>query len=372
MEDIAPSLLQKVQQDFHNQFDKSEVISALYAKVRDGTATYAEANDFAVEVGDILAGAYKKNLASSILPDGRMYYNIANSIIPPTMTNNYDIITEVTEQVQKTLNDAARIGIKPITPELNQDRIVGLVNKASNADYYDNVADFIEEALVNFSLSIVTDSIRENAEFQAKAGLQPKIVRKLAGGCCDWCRALAGTYRYPDDVPTDLYRRHRYCRCTVEYFPGDGKVQNSHTKQWRNETERDKIEARKSVGIKLQATETPAEKEKRIEQENGMELAYKIADHPQMLQAYTPKGLKASLENAGYDVKPMNRGNFKDILFEEGGGFKVNFGGDGILMYHPEERSHHGGAYYKISTGKGGIRRYDTKGNEIKEKRDTQ
>ncbi|MBQ8559058.1 MAG: hypothetical protein IJ439_03635 [Tyzzerella sp.] len=91
-----------------------------------------------------------------------------------------------------------------------------------------------------------------------------------------------------------------------------------------------------------------------------------------MLQAYKPQGLKAALANKGYEVKPLNSGNFKGVAFEEGGGFKVNFGGDGILMYHPESRSHHGGAYYKISTGKGGIHRYDTNGNEIIEKRDTQ
>lgn len=84
-----------------------------------------------------------------------------------------------------------------------------------------------------------------------------------------------------------------------------------------------------------------------------------------MLQAYTPQGLKRALENKGYEVKPMSNGNFKGVPFEEGGGYKINFGGDGILMYHPEGRSHHGGAYYKISTGKGGTRRYDTKGNEI-------
>ena len=81
--------------------------------------------------------------------------------------------------------------------------------------------------------------------------------------------------------------------------------------------------------------------------------------------------VSAAFEKAGYDVKPMSSGNLKGIKFENGGGYKVNFGGDGIIMYHPEKRSHHGGAYYKISTGKGGIHRYDTKGNEIAKERDS-
>ena len=250
MDDIAPKLLGKIQKDFQTMFDKSEIISKLYAKVRDGTATYKEANDFAFKVGDCLARVYKNNLSSAVLPDGKMYYNIANRIINPTMKNNYDLITEVTEQVQQSLNESAGIGIKSIVPELNQDRIDGLVNKTANAENYDDVAKIMEEAIINFSQSIVTDFIRKNAEFQANAGLQPVIMRKLAGGCCEWCRTLAGTYKYPYDVPKDLYRRHSYCRCTVEYYPKDGRgIQNSHSKQWRSEEEYDKIQSRKTIGL---------------------------------------------------------------------------------------------------------------------------
>ena len=158
------------------------------------------------------------------------------------------MITDVTEQVQKALNDAANIGIKPVKPELNQDRIDGIINRASDADNYDAVSWILDEPVMNFSQSIVDDSIRENAEFHAKAGMSPKIVRKLHGGCCEWCRALAGTYSYPD-VPKDVYRRHQRCRCTVDYYPGNGKIQNVHSKQWNTQEERDRIEARKITGL---------------------------------------------------------------------------------------------------------------------------
>lgn len=248
MEDITPGLLKAIQDDFQTKFNKSEVISVLYAKVRDGTASYVEANDFALEVGELLASAYQNNISSSILPDGKMYYNIANRIINPTMKNNYNLITEVTEQVQKALNEQAGIGIKPIVPKLNQDRIDGIVNRVSAEGIFDNVEWILGEPIVNFSQSIVDDSIRENVKFHADAGMTPKIVRKLMGGCCDWCRAVAGTYIYPD-VPKDVYRRHQRCRCTVDYHPGNGKVQNVYSKQWKTQAERDKIEARKIVGL---------------------------------------------------------------------------------------------------------------------------
>lgn len=249
MEDITPDLLKKIQTDFASEFSESKIISGLYEKVRDGTATYAEANDFAIETGKILANAYDNNLSSDVLPDGRMYYNIAQRIINPTMENNYRIISEVTDKVQQSLNEAANIGIKPITPELNKNRIEGIINRVSNEEYFDDIAWILDEPIINFSQSIVDDSIRTNAEFHADAGMRPVIVRKLAGGCCEWCATLAGTYTYPDDVPHDVYRRHQRCRCTVDYNPRRGKVQNVHSKAWRNQNELSKLDARKKVGI---------------------------------------------------------------------------------------------------------------------------
>lgn len=365
MEDIAPVLLDKIKKDFQQQFDQSSTIKELYKKIKAGAATYAEANDFSIETGKLLAAAFRNNLSSDVLPNGKMYYNIGKSIIEPMLKRDYDLVTEVTDQVQEALNKAAEIGIKAITPELNQDRIEGLINKTASAELYDDVAWVLYEPVVNFSQSIVDEAIKANAEFHAKAGLQPKIIRKMAGNCCDWCKNLAGTYSYPNNVPDDVYRRHQRCRCSVDYIPGNGKVQNVHTKKWQSQEEYDKIKMRKQIGLRTKKTEIPQEKEQRVNIENGLEFAQKLAEHPKMLGAYTPKGLKEALERKGYEVKPMSGGNFAGISFEEGGGFKVNFGGDGILMYHPNERSHHGGAYYKISTGKGGRHRYDTKGNEI-------
>lgn len=369
MKDIAPKLLKIIRDDFQKNFDKSEIIAQLYKKVRDGTATYEEANEFAIETGEILAAAYTNNISTNVLPDGKMYYNIAQRILEPTLENNYDLITDVTEQVQASLNKNAGIGIKAQVPAMNKDRIRGIVEKVSDSDSFADVEWLLKEPIINFSQSIVDDSIKTNAEFQSKLGMRPVIIRKIAGNCCDWCKALSGTYAYPEDVPNDLYRRHRYCRCTVIYNPKDGKrkVQNSHTKKWHSDSKSAIIESRKTIGLKGIPKESPQDKEKRIREENGLGLADKLSSHPKMLGAYTPKGLKQSLEKAGYEVKPLNRGKYKGVSFEDGGGFKVNFGGDGIIQYHPEKGSHHDGAYYKISTGEGGTRHYELDGTEKKD-----
>ena len=237
MEDVAPALLKKIQEQFVKLHNKSNTLKKLYKKIEDGKATYKEANEYAIEVGEILAKCFKDNLSSSVLPDGRMYYNIAKRILTPTMQNNYDLITNVTSQIQTLLNKRANIGIKVIVPELNKDRVSGIINKVSQAPKYDEVAWVLDEPIVNFSQSIVDDSIRVNADFHAKAGMSPKIIRSSTGKCCSWCKSIAGVWEYEKvkDTGNNVFRRHNRCRCVVEYMTEDGKVQDVHTKKTTDE-----------------------------------------------------------------------------------------------------------------------------------------
>lgn len=252
MEDVAPELLKKIRSEFICAIGQSSELKDIEEKIAKGTATYAEANQYAVEAGNILASAYKNNISSEILPDGKMYYNIADRVIGTTMKEDYDLISDVSMRIQKDLNEAAEIGLNAVAPEMNEDRISGIINRVSAAENYDDVAWILQEPVVNYSQSIVDETIKANAEFHAKAGLTAKIVRRLAGGCCEWCSHLAGTYSYPD-VPKDVYRRHLNCHCTVEYTPAKGhKSQNVWTKKWKSTDEYDKIEKRKTTGLVAQ------------------------------------------------------------------------------------------------------------------------
>ena len=308
MDDIAPELLKKIKNDFRLEYADNDLIRGLFAKVRSGTATYKEANEFAIELGNILARAYKNNLSSNVLPDGKMYYNIAKSILNPTLENNYNLITNVTNQIQKSLNHAAGIGIKPIKPKLNQDRIDGIINRVSSEDVFDDAAWILDEPVKNFSQSIVDDSIRVNSEFHAKAGLQPVITRKLMGGCCDWCRELAGTYPYPD-VPKDIYRRHQRCRCTVDYIPQNGKIQNVHTKKWLSAEEKEKFEFRKTIGL-------------RDERQMAAQRIQKVEELNSKLTAHQEDAINQYISSSSYNINEKLRQNLP--LTDEENVFIIN------------------------------------------------
>lgn len=248
-DDVLPELLEEVQTNFEQEFGKSEVVVKALKTLEAKKATYANANDFAIEVGEILSKALTTSVTADKLPDGKMYYNIAKRLLEPVLQQNYELVADYSSKVQTVLNESAKISLVAQPVELNQDRIDGFIERFSREDKFDNVKWLLGDPIVNFTQSIVDDSIKKNAEFHAKAGLQPKIVRKTAGRCCKWCQSLAGSYNYPD-VPKDVYRRHQNCRCTVDYKPGDGKKKNIWSKKVTADS-KDKREQRRQMNIDI-------------------------------------------------------------------------------------------------------------------------
>ena len=248
VEDIVPSLLKKIKSEFEGARLDSEVLKDLLSKLHHSKASYLDANQYAIEIGEILSKALGASLTNETLPDGKMYYNIAQRVLTDVLERNYELVSDYTEQVQKNLNSEAKIGLAAQVPELNQDKIDGLVNRLASEESFDDVKWLLDDPIVNFSQSIVDDSIRKNVEFHHKVGLSPKIVRRVVGHPCKWCKSLEGSYNYPE-VPKDIYRRHGNCRCTVDYHPGNGKKQNVHTKRWVEDKKKSVIEHRKKIGL---------------------------------------------------------------------------------------------------------------------------
>lgn len=145
-------------------------------------------------------------------------------------------------------------------------RTQGILDRVSDAPKFSGVRWILGDGvLTNYMQSFVDDTMKRNAEFQSKAGVSPKIVRKSPTKCCPWCDALVGTYNYPDDVPDDVYRRHDNCNCIVEFYPGDGHKQNVWTKSW-DESDPEILGKRKTAGLK-------SEKVKKVKVIHGEQTA---------------------------------------------------------------------------------------------------
>ena len=232
--DIVPGLLEVIERDFNAFLQQNKKVERVRQRIEEGSATYEQAYEYAQQVGEALANSFEKNISSEVLPDGHMYFNIADRILNSTLERNHILVADVSVEIQEILNRKAGLGLKGVSPELNRNRIKSIVERVVHEEIYDDVAWMLEEPIVNFTRSVVDDTIETNADFQYQVGLYPRIIRIAKGSeVCEWCRALEGTYKYPD-VPRDVYRRHDRCECIVEYDPGDAKRQNIWSKEWRS------------------------------------------------------------------------------------------------------------------------------------------
>ncbi|MDO5014536.1 MAG: toxin glutamine deamidase domain-containing protein [Clostridia bacterium] len=226
-------------------------------------------------------------------------------------------------QVQEILNKESKIRIRAVKPELNQDRINGIVNKISEYDDFKKGKWLLKEPVINFTQAVVDDTIKVNADFQYKAGLRPEIIRKEFGNCCDWCKDVVGVYNYPE-VPEDVYKRHRYCRCTVEYLPGNGKKRDIWSKKWIDVEKDDKIRRRKRIAFS-ESTKTAEKFPKELAGvKRGDMMSFDDADgtkpNPNFSQDYTYRincqtcVVAYEARRRGYDVEAL--GNFEGSLSE--------------------------------------------------------
>lgn len=275
--DIAPELLERIRADF----------LALLGDAQQEADTYTAAAAYAELVGSALADAFRRNLTADILPDGRLYWNIADRVVRPLLEEDYARIADAAAAAQQALNRQARIGIAPQRAVLDADRVNGLLNKLAEAERFEDAAWALAEPVRTFSRMAVDDVLKANVDFQGRAGLRPRVVRIAESGCCKWCSALAGTYDYPH-VPKDVYRRHERCRCRVEYDPGEGRRQNVWNKTWTEEPE--VLQSRKELA------ETPLPNKVHIPGDIPMQSVL-----PEYLRTASP-GVGSITYDTGYDM----------------------------------------------------------------------
>lgn len=226
MDDIVPELYKKIKSEFDGLVSSDEEIQAILNDEKVGT--FAELYPMSKRVGQYAAKSLSNHYTEELLPDGILYWNIMESTIMPVMKNIHKIDNQLAFNVQKKLDAAQKIGIKPQESDFPEERVNSVMNMLStltndNKTDLQRASQILTRSVVNISNSIIDNFIQKNAEFRANAGMTAKIIRTSSGHCCEWCNEIAGTYKYPD-VPKDVYRRHDNCDCTVEYVCG--KVKN--------------------------------------------------------------------------------------------------------------------------------------------------
>lgn len=89
------------------------------------------------------------------------------------------------------------------------------------------------------SKSFHDDYIKTNAKLRNDLGLKP-ILQRFGTGCCAWCAAVAGKWRFGEQ-PDEVFHRHDNCACTVTYENGRER-QDVWSKRTWNDTDPEEVE----------------------------------------------------------------------------------------------------------------------------------
>lgn len=233
--DIVPELMDAIRADYGLRLADSPELADIAERIAKGAAVLADGHELAVVRGELLSETLQSIITPSALPDGRMYFNIANRTVRPMLADNYTAINEAAALIQRALDEQDGIGLSPVRPEFAESRVAGLVNKLADEEVATEIAlKFLGEPIVNCSEAFFDDYIQANAAARARAGMTVRLERRLGSSemrayragrrtrtyhvPCAYCQNLAGTYEF--STPSEasyLFARHESCRCVITY-----------------------------------------------------------------------------------------------------------------------------------------------------------
>ena len=299
MSEFGTELSGRIQKRFLNLLRTDRTLNRVKNRVRDGT-DYEIANEYAIRAGELLSQSI--NAETQTL--SYMSEEVAREVLYPVLTLDHDLVNTASVQIQKNMNEANGYGIEALAPDLDTNRIEGLIAKVASYDTTGEALWVLGEPVINYSQAVTDQTIRKNAEANARMGIPAKIVRKAEAPAvlqreikyhnkkyyypyrvpCEWCKKMEGTYDYEDvkETGNDVYRRHEKCRCTITYIQGKRHVDVASKTEW---TEDDA--SRRSELIQQRTEEKRQEAQQRAEERQTRTAAI---DRIQKELHYSPQG----------------------------------------------------------------------------------
>ena len=221
MNDIGKELYGRVRADFERRL----------AAEKHPPKDMRGVSDYSARVGRYLAEAIAANVTEDALPDRRLYYNIAESILEPSLRTNYELVNDTAAEVQRLLDERQGLHIKPARAEYPTERVHTVIGAASEEGIeFDRALRRMTSPAENITQSFADDFMQANAAQRSRAGFDTFIERQGGLNCCPWCAGLVGVFAYPKGLPKEVFARHDNCTCSVTYGTKGGARQNAWTK----------------------------------------------------------------------------------------------------------------------------------------------
>lgn len=203
---------QQMMEELQRKIQTDSKLSSIRSKIQNGD--YSEASQYGVRSGEILSEVIRGNITEELFQQCDVK-GLSEMLLPVIKQEN-QYVSNAVSAAQKAQNAEVGIGIKPLQAERDLNSYFNIFGKMKTSDYesFKQASWLLDEPIVHDSLSVVDDTLKENADFQYKSGLRTCVIRDAEPDCCDWCAERAGTYYYPD-VPDSVWKRHNNCLCEI-------------------------------------------------------------------------------------------------------------------------------------------------------------
>lgn len=239
MEDVAPELYSEIQKLYTKSVRSDSKIMGIVSKVKEGKGTQSDLRVMSERLGKHASDALKQVLKVDRLPDGKLYWNIAERTIKPTLEQMHSTVNAIAslekraEDIQHGIKLALKTGGDPTW------RINEVMNFASNSVSQTELTNALTEPVKTTVLDFLDDFEKVNAKTRAEAGIKQYVIREYDGvglkaGDCHWCIERAGTWTYQEAIDNGVFERHPGCGCSIEVVYEDGLAEKQT--DWEHNT----------------------------------------------------------------------------------------------------------------------------------------
>ena len=236
-EDIAPELYKEITEQFQKSVQNDSQIKSIVSKVNRKRATAKDITRAAERLGTHASDAMKAVLTAERLPDGVLYWNIADRTVKPVMRTVYDTVNTLAlgqkrgADIAKGVKLGIEVGVDP------EDRIETLMGMLTSADTPEALAESLEKGVKTTALDYLDDFNQGNARARDAMGIKQYVVREYDGvglnngkEPCQWCLERAGTWTYKEAAENGVFERHEGCGCTIEVIDEEDYVDDGSWK----------------------------------------------------------------------------------------------------------------------------------------------
>lgn len=225
--------------------DVQQIIRVFEKKIRDSVtlkniarkaSQYPDAQKYAKKSAEILLEAIGRFVDVLDLQQDE-----AVAIFGAGLEANYKEVASICRRVQQRINERAGINLGVLEPKFDAARAQGIGLAITDAEQ--KTIDYVKNLVINNSLNVVDDAIRDNSEAQERMGLTVHITRTyddvgLRDGTkyaepCRWCLDREGEWTdYKEAYDAGAFQRHPGCGCVITYEVGKTRTWQNRSGGW--------------------------------------------------------------------------------------------------------------------------------------------